>query len=292
MLFPSTKRSTAALTVVALATVATAADSNSIATGLTTACQNAVVSLLSSAFVHVAWRQDAPGATVVRRVMQPNFSPTTSGSVIAPVNSWLENVCTRTCNSSTVDSAQTTISTGCATDITNRVATAVALQSAIVSYSIFRSAACLESTSNSTLCLTQLLTDIQEVSGNLTIAEVLSLTSNLTSLGSIPTAEACSDCNKALFTTLEPVLINASSTEASQLRASLSSKCGATFVDSMMPSSVSTSTGNATTGSSPTANGSTSTTSTPLSAGKGLRLTVKEVLVAVVALGLGTVALA
>ncbi|KDE08909.1 hypothetical protein MVLG_01004 [Microbotryum lychnidis-dioicae p1A1 Lamole] len=281
MLFPTTKRSqTAALTVVAFVTVATAAESTSIATGLSSACQSAVVSLLGSDFGTCA---SLTGLVAVA---------TTSGSIINPVNTWLENICTKTCNSTTLINAQKAVFTGCATDISSGVTTAVALQAAIASYTTFRSAACMESTSNSTLCLTQLLTEIQAVSGNLTITEVLSLTSNLTSIESLPTAEACSDCNKALFTTLEPVITNASGTASSELKAGLSSKCGATFVNGMMPSSVSTTTGNATTGSAATANGTTSTTSTSLSAGKGLRLTLTELLVAVVALGLGTAALA
>lgn len=101
------------------------------------------------------------------------------------VNTWLGSACANTCDQTTLTNATNIVEQGCSSDLQNGNAVAVSrstpvalqqpsdkfrVQSALdvltKNYTQVKDALCLQAKSNSTFCVTNLLTDIQNASGN------------------------------------------------------------------------------------------------------------------------------
>ncbi|KAM0753677.1 hypothetical protein T439DRAFT_322565 [Meredithblackwellia eburnea MCA 4105] len=199
--------------------------------GLSTNCQTAATSLLTSSF-----------GTCVNVLGLVNVL-SASGSIISPLNSWLSGACSQTCSSSTLSTASSTIESGCSTDIQNGTAIAVGLETLTTNYTAVKNVLCLQAVSNSTFCLSNLLTAVQTATGtNVTTSTVTSLltdgVSSLTSLLSeVPASSLCTDCTHAMVSKLQ-VLASSTSTSSSSALSAVSSECGASFVDGSIPSTV------------------------------------------------------
>ncbi|ODN94275.1 hypothetical protein L198_05131 [Cryptococcus wingfieldii CBS 7118] len=114
---------------------------------------------------------------------------------------------TPTCSNDTLTSAQSSIDSGCSSDISDGGSSGTevsALKGLLAHYTEFQAAACSTNTSTSDYCVTETLTTIQNaVGGNLTTSDVTSLlsgsnSSNSSSNSSIAsvftTGQLCTDC--------------------------------------------------------------------------------------------------
>lgn len=164
-----------------------------------------------------------------------------SGSVITPLDGWIKGVCSTTCSPSDLSTAKTNVMSGCAADLQSGNPAAEAIYVLTANYTQVKDVLCLEAVSNSTFCLTDFLNNVQTSSGKTldlnTVAGLIS--SNVQTLesllGSLPNSQLCSDCNKAFVSKVTPFLPQS---DVSQLDALATSKCGASFVDGSLPSTV------------------------------------------------------
>lgn len=117
----------------------------------------------------------------------------------------------------------------------------------------------MQQSSNSTYCVTDLLTKVQTALGtDLTVSTLTSL--NLASLEKIPSSDVCDDCAHALTTKLVPILDSASS--SSNVSSAISSYCGSSFLDGEIPSGIQEGSGSSSSNSS---SGNNAVSSTSLS---------------------------
>jgi hypothetical protein len=95
----------------------------------------------------------------------------------------------------------------------------------VANFNSVKEAVCLQQSSNSTYCVTDLLTKIQTALGtDLTVSTLTSL--DLASLEKIPSSDVCDDCAHALTTKLVPILESASSSSSATTGGSSASGAG------------------------------------------------------------------
>jgi len=210
----------------------------SLASGLSTNCQTAAGSLLTSDFgtcSNVIGLVGVVGST---------------GSVVSPLNNWITGICSATpCSNSTLSSATQTVSSACGPDAQKGSVVAGALTSIVSNYNVVKDLLCTQYASNSTFCVPFLLGNVQTATGvNVTMNEVISLLTGgaSQSFNNIPPSVYCNDCGHALLTQSNaltaatnvgsvPAGTNASSTGASSAAAGV---CGASFNDNKLPSTI------------------------------------------------------
>lgn len=155
------------------------------------------------------------------------------------VNTFLQGACSQTCSSSVLATASSQVQTGCATDLASANPVAEILNTLVSNYTQVTGLACLQASSNATFCLTNLLSGIQNSTGTpITLNSITSLISGnglASMLNSLPASTLCTDCAHGIVTKAQ-VLVPASS--ASTLNGDVSGKCGASFVDGKVPSTV------------------------------------------------------
>lgn len=205
----------------------------SLVAGLSSSCQAAAGSLLSSEF--------GSCANIIGLVSVIG----SKGSVVPSLNTWISGICTSSpCSDSTLSTAQSSINTGCSDDVTKGTASAVSLTTIVGNYKPIRNMLCTQYVSNGTYCVPGILTDIQNASGkNISVTEVQGLLTQgssalQTMLGNIPSGTYCTDCGKAIFIEASQIKANGTSTNATAASGSLGSQCGASFVDGNLPSTV------------------------------------------------------
>lgn len=169
-------------------------------------------------------------------------------SIVPAINNYLSSdLCpAQYCSNSTLQSANNTISSACASDISGNTNFLPGLLQLIISYyGDVKRASCLEDTKASNqLCVTQTLTNVQSNLGeNITLSEVQTLSSNteavtqvLSKLSSNSSA-FCTDCNRAIVAILSPALTSYVSNQTlTGLREAITSGCGASFLTAGVPS--------------------------------------------------------
>jgi hypothetical protein len=95
---------------------------------------------------------------------------------------------------------------------------------------------CLNDTSTKTLCVPEVLTDIQSATTTVSLNNIVALLTKLMfgqSTG-IPSSALCTNCTKAAYTVLSQGLPGVASTAQS----SFSSECGTNYTDGQMPSGI------------------------------------------------------
>ncbi|KAF8200958.1 hypothetical protein BJ912DRAFT_947698 [Pholiota molesta] len=158
-----------------------------------------------------------------------------NASVIPTINSWLTSVCgASACSNDTLAAVVQNVTSGCSTELSG-----LGLTSSVASsitplvqqyYPTVRKVACLKD--GSTNCITQTLTNVQNIVGNLTISNIMQIIANPPS--TIPTNVSCTDCIKAAYNVVNqdvPSLISGAAP-------SLQSQCGASFTDGTTPSNI------------------------------------------------------
>jgi len=103
-------------------------------------------------------------------------------------------------------------------------------------YPTVRQVICLKDTSTSTLCVPELLTNIQSSTTTLSLNNIVSLVTKLVSGQStgIPSSAVCTDCTKAAYTLISQGIPQVAST----VQSAVSSECGTNYTDGQMPSDI------------------------------------------------------
>lgn len=164
-----------------------------------------------------------------------------TSSIIPGVTTWISGLCSQAaCSNSTLQTVVTDIISGCSTDLsslgvatTNSTAIVASIQAI---YPTARQLVCLNDTSTNTLCVPELLTNIQSATTTLSLDNIVALVTKLVSGQStgIPSSAICTNCTKAAYTVLSQSLPAVASTAQS----SFSSECGANYTDGQMPSGI------------------------------------------------------
>ncbi|KIJ67652.1 hypothetical protein HYDPIDRAFT_38135 [Hydnomerulius pinastri MD-312] len=208
--------------------------------GISSQCTSALTSVAGS-----------PDATCLNPSALVSLAVSSSSSSIIPtVNSWLTGLCAAgPCSNATLQAVVTNVTTGCSAELqslglatTDPTALVTAVETA---YPTVRQVVCLKDTSTSTLCVPELLTDIQSSTTTLSINNIVGLITQLMSGQniSIPQNVSCSSCSKAAYTLVAqgfPSLVSGD-------QSAVQSECGASFTDGQMPSGIEETASNTTT---------------------------------------------
>ncbi|GAA5854446.1 hypothetical protein JCM8547_001826 [Rhodosporidiobolus lusitaniae] len=160
----------------------------------------------------------------------------------------------------TLANATSAIQNGCADEIASNNAIVSAVVTLVSNFTDVKESLCLASTSNSTFCVTNLMTDIQNATGtDLTISTFSNL--NASTFTSLPSSTVCTDCSHALVSSLSPIF---GANESDTVTGAIASVCGDSFTDGQIPSTV----GEKTSSSNSSSGGSVE--STPLNAAGSL----------------------
>ncbi|GAA5975432.1 hypothetical protein JCM11641_004262 [Rhodosporidiobolus odoratus] len=210
-----------------LATLATAASAQlgSLSDGLSSSCQSSAISLFTTG-----------GFATCAGVGSLISVFTASGSIIKPIDDWLESVCTQqNCTEADINNATSIIDQGCSSEIDAGQVTVTTIRKVIASFNDVKEGLCLASTSNGTFCVTNGLTDVQNATGSdLSFSSLSNL--NASSLASVPAGSVCTDCAHGLVSTLGPIFgANSSDT----VTGAIAAECGESFNDGQIPSTVS-----------------------------------------------------
>ncbi|GAA5960831.1 hypothetical protein JCM8115_000167 [Rhodotorula mucilaginosa] len=238
MLARTAVTATAALAVFASTASAADGSASSLLSGISSTCQSSVSSLLSSAFASCA---DVGG---LLPVLTSSGSVVSSSTSFFPPNlahqplfadlafrlqlydSYLGTLCgSSNCSSSAIENATSVIDAGCASDLSSGNQLVTVARTVVANFNSVKEAVCLQQSSNSTYCVTDLLTKIQTALGtDLTVSTLTSL--DLASLEKIPSSDVCDDCAHALTTKLVPILESASSSSSATTGGSSASGAG------------------------------------------------------------------
>lgn len=190
----------------------------------------------------------SPDATCINAAGLVASFATVNGdtSLITPLSSWLDGLCSQdACSNSTLSSIVTNITTGCSSDLSglgfSTDDTQVVISAVQQYYPTVRSLVCLQNSTSHNLCITDALTTVQSSLGT-TLSEngleslVTGFVSGSTNLSSaLPPSLICSDCTKAavqLINTDQPGLIPSDATDY------FNQQCGSNFTSGSMPSTV------------------------------------------------------
>jgi len=211
-----------------------------VAQSISSQCSSALLAVVAS-----------PDATCLDlSLLAPLATSDPNTSVIPTVNDWLTGMCSQgPCSNATLQAVVANITTGCSSDLaslglsTNDPTTLATTVEA--AYPTVRQVACLKDTSANTLCVTEVLTDIQSSTTTLSINGIASLITQAMSGTTIdlPQNTTCSNCSKAAYTIVAQGYPTLQTTD----EATIQSECGASFTDGQMPSDIQETASNSTT---------------------------------------------
>lgn len=172
------------------------------------------------------------------------FLQGTSNSVVTPIDNWLKGLCAEgPCSNDDIAAIVTNITTGCATDLQSVLgnATPGSLTPLVQQiYPTVRKVVCLaDASDNKQLCVTQTLTNIQTVTGTLTIDKIQQLATTISNgqTSSLSNVNFCTPCVKQAYNVAKgdfPAVFGQGTTPASDLQA----KCGSSFIDGASDSNI------------------------------------------------------
>ena len=242
---------------------------------LSQSCQNSINSLASNSAISNCLPIDAIAQIAVQALGSISTDPS---AALALVPQALDAFCAApVCDAGTVAMANNSLAQGCASDISSGSAYAIAASELANYYQPIRESLCYQNSTNG-YCIVEtvgnVLAEYQSggVKPNGTDASLQSdgLFGDVVSyIGTLPTAEACSDCNHAIYTAIinyqkvrgNSIYSNLTNGNGAQLESAITSKCGASFTDGSIPASIHTA-GNGTTSTSTGTSSSTNGTST------------------------------
>jgi hypothetical protein len=177
-----------------------------------------------------------------------------NGSIVTPVDTWLKGLCARgPCSNDDLAFIVTNVTTGCATDLqlgNTPPSSIVPIVQQI--YPTVRKAFCLADAPKNQLCVTQTLSNIETVTGTLTIDKFVMVLTEVTGgqHSSLNGVDLCTPCIKQFYNVFKtdlPTFFNQSDTDA------LQAACGASFVDGASdPNIIQTASNKSTTGNTST----------------------------------------
>ncbi|WVN88333.1 uncharacterized protein L203_103538 [Cryptococcus depauperatus CBS 7841] len=185
-----------------------------------------------------------------------------SGSIVGPTNNYLSSLCkssTPACSNDTLTSAQSSINSGCSSDLSGGGTNALQVQSLLgilKHYDQFHAAACSTNSTNHNYCVTDTIQSIQNAtSTSIGLSDLISLANGGTNLTS---AQLCTQCTSGIY--YEALQANASFADTT-LGKSLKSTCGSDF-GKTAPNTNASSTTSKNSSSSSTGKGSSALVST------------------------------
>jgi hypothetical protein len=174
------------------------------------------------------------GSALLSLVIQGN-----NASIIDPINTWLTGLCAQPqCSNDTLAAVVKNVTDGCPDEFSSLgisgSSTADITAQVQAAYPPIRQAICLKDTTTNTLCVTETLTNIQNLAGTLSADNIANVIANLKGMTSFPANITCTDCIKQMYN----IFKNQFPTEVSGLADPLQSQCGASFLDGATPSDV------------------------------------------------------
>ncbi|THH07016.1 hypothetical protein EW145_g3666 [Phellinidium pouzarii] len=180
--------------------------------------------------------------------LAPLVTASSNTSLVGPVNNWLAGACAQDlCSNQSLSDIVTNITSGCSSDLSplgfSNSSTPDVISVVQQGYPTVREIACLKETSNNTLCVTDLLTDLQNEDGTLSLNTIFATLPQLVVGGAsdVPSYIKCSDCVKQAYNVLKTN--DPSIASQSNVTSALTSQCGASFLDGTTPSDVAEGTG-------------------------------------------------
>ncbi|KAG6888123.1 hypothetical protein C0992_009568 [Termitomyces sp. T32_za158] len=199
---------------------------------LSDSCQQALTTIATS-----------PGANecLVPTPLLPILS-NPNASIVDPVDQWLTQVCAApACSNATLASIVSGVTSGCSAEL-QALGVSSSDNGPVTSlvqrfYPTVRKAVCYKD--GNTNCVTQTLTNAQNVFGTLSVTNIvkLVLTGEDTSL---PANVSCTNCLKAIYNTVNTDVPGLFNSETAQ------DQCGASFIDGATPAGISESASNVT----------------------------------------------
>ncbi|KAI5123910.1 hypothetical protein M0805_005726 [Coniferiporia weirii] len=182
--------------------------------------------------------------------LAPLLTASANSSLVAPINTWLSGACAQSpCSNQTLSDIVTNITSGCSSDLSS-IGFSNSSDSSLISavqqaYPTVRDIACLKETSNNTLCVTDLLTDIQNTNGTLSIDNIVATLPQIVmgQAAGVPSYISCSDCVKQAYNVLKTEQPSLAS--QSNVTSAFTSQCGSSFLDGTTPSDIAEGTGSA-----------------------------------------------
>jgi len=231
--------------VFVLAAAGLAASQSLSSLGLSQQCQNALSGTLLGNPAIQSCLNSASALNI--------FDTTANTSVVQPVNTWLEGICGNpACDNSTVQAAAQNITTGCQSDLSSLGLSQQTVQNiasiVVQVYGTARKVACLEDSKapGDPLCVTEFLTDLQNIIGPLSINNIVSTVTAIVEgkeTVTIPQNVTCNDCTTAAWATIRqdfPALA-----QDTDVTGPLSNQCGASFINATPPKDIIQSSGTA-----------------------------------------------
>jgi hypothetical protein len=165
----------------------------------------------------------------------PVVTSGTNTSIVQPLNNWINSMCSApACSNDTIAAVVKNFTTGCSAELaaagigSDALPTITATVQAL--YPTLRKVACLKH--GSTFCLTETLTNVETVTGPLTLSNLAKIAQNPPT--SLPANITCTDCNKEVYN----IFAKDFPASVTTLTPALQSQCGAAFVDGQTPSGI------------------------------------------------------
>ncbi|KAF8897059.1 hypothetical protein CPB84DRAFT_1781457 [Gymnopilus junonius] len=199
------------------------------------ASAQSISSACTNALTGIATNPDAaaclsPGSLV------PIIAGGANASIVSPINNWLTSLCSApACSNDTIAAVVQNITSGCSNELSGLGLTSSMVPSitGIIEqyYPTARQVVCLKD--GNTNCVTQTLTNIQNVVGPLTLNNIVQIASNATTT-TLPSNVTCTNCVKAAYNIINSAIPSLTSDSAPAVQ----SECGASFTDGTTPSGI------------------------------------------------------
>ncbi|KAK7472753.1 hypothetical protein VKT23_000863 [Stygiomarasmius scandens] len=208
----------------------------SIAVGASFAAAQSLSDQCTSTLVQAAANPDV-STCLSPGTLLPLVTGSQNNSVIDPINNWLNSMCSApACSNDTLSAFVQNVTAGCSTELSAMGISSDDANSIIptiqAAYPTVRKVACLQD--GNTKCVTQTLTNIQDMVGTLSISNVGNIGANIAS-SDVPSNVTCTDCIKEAYNIINedfPSLV-------SDAQSDLQSQCGSDFTDGQSPSGIS-----------------------------------------------------
>jgi len=180
-----------------------------------------------TALTNIAGNNDANQCLALSTLIQAVKS-NPSASIVGPVNTWLGNMCNATaCSNTTIAAVVTNLTAGCSAEFNISSSDPNLIPNVQSLYPTIRKILCLKDGPN--FCVTETLTNVETVTGPLTIANISAEPPT-----SLPSNVSCTDCNKASYN----ILVKEAPPIASTVQNALQTVCNSTFFDGSTPSGI------------------------------------------------------
>ncbi|KAJ7446186.1 hypothetical protein B0H11DRAFT_1746190, partial [Mycena galericulata] len=201
-----------------------------------------ISSSCETALTQVAENSDANACLSLSSLLTTFIN--SNASIIAPVDNMLKSLCAAApCSNATLSAVYTnarsdSVTTGCSAELSLVDGSGSSVSNLTQWYSTARQIICLteqvHTTGSGTNCITETLTNIQNILGTLSLNNIGNVAANAFTTSTIPSNVTCSNCIKEAYNVLESSFPATASTAASALQ----SECGSDFTNGSTPSNI------------------------------------------------------